>query len=314
MGEDLDWLGGTSIQAAISMRVTFCCTWKSAPCSFAISTVGVINNSAIFSDIWATPEHSWAQFIATCAGWKSNRSNRLWPSKVKVRSEIPSAAGLASSAALCVAGVAASNGTADFQYLSRECWFVEREILSRDVGPMDYFPCIVGGVIEASCGSSGVERIAQLNWPKDARLIVVDTLVKRDTSEVVSWKRSRWSHGDRSVARYISSTKELALQLSEILSRSPRPQLLEIGRILTKAHVSLRDDMGVSNKIIEDCVNTLLRSGAAGAKITGTGKGGCVFAVVHETDMEQVLGAIKRMPVNAVGASVDSEGVKLAID
>lgn len=310
VGEDLDWLGGTSIQAAIDLRVTVDCVWAPAPCRFTMSTTGVMNSHLEMPDVWTTPEAMWARFITACATFKLRREDPLWPTEVKVWSDVPAAAGVGSSAALCVAGVAASTGISDFGRLSRESWFVEHEVLSRDVGAMDYLPCIAGGVIEASCSSEGVDRTAKLHWPEKARLLLLDTRLKRNTSDVILWKRSRRSGGDPSISRYISKTRKLAALLSRLLSR-PDADVSNIGSVVTEAHVSLRDDMGVSNKLIEECVHRLLLSGAAGAKITGTGRGGCVFAVVDKTDMERVLAAVQEMPVNATEVGVESDGIRL---
>jgi len=58
----------------------------------------------------------------------------------------------------------------------------------------------------------------------------------------------------------------------------------ELGRLLTAAHNSARDDYAISCPELE----TLIRSagevdGVAGARLTGAGWGGCMVALVHET-------------------------------
>ena len=54
----------------------------------------------------------------------------------------------------------------------------------------------------------------------------------------------------------------------------------EIGRLLTQAHVSLRDDFEVSWPEADAAVEAALAAGAAGARMIGGGFGGSVLALV----------------------------------
>jgi GHMP kinases C terminal len=73
-----------------------------------------------------------------------------------------------------------------------------------------------------------------------------------------------------------------------------QPDYCEAGRLLSTAHALLRDQVACSTPLIEECVSRVLAAGAYGAKLSGSGHGGCLFALV---------------PGAAVPASVDDLAV-----
>ena len=65
--------------------------------------------------------------------------------------------------------------------------------------------------------------------------------------------------------------------------------LVTFGRLMSESHASLRDDFEVSCDALEDLVRIAVDGGAAGARLTGAGFGGCVVALCHERLLESVL-------------------------
>ena len=53
------------------------------------------------------------------------------------------------------------------------------------------------------------------------------------------------------------------------------------GRLMIESHRSLRDDFEVSCEALDDLVEASIAGGAAGARLTGAGFGGCVVALCH---------------------------------
>ena len=68
-----------------------------------------------------------------------------------------------------------------------------------------------------------------------------------------------------------------------------RGDLGELGPLLLASHASLRDDYEVSTPELDTLVDVLVRSGAAGARLTGAGFGGCVVAIASPQRASQVL-------------------------
>ena len=53
----------------------------------------------------------------------------------------------------------------------------------------------------------------------------------------------------------------------------------EFGRLMFESHASLRGDLGVSCRELDELVEACRAGGAAGARLTGAGFGGCVVAL-----------------------------------
>ena len=66
----------------------------------------------------------------------------------------------------------------------------------------------------------------------------------------------------------------------------------EIGRLLTQAHASLRDDFEVSWPEADAAVEAALAAGAAGARMIGGGFGGSVLALVPSASLDAVRDAV----------------------
>lgn len=59
-----------------------------------------------------------------------------------------------------------------------------------------------------------------------------------------------------------------------------------LGKLITKSHVSLRDDYQVSTSVVDEIVETALKSGALGSRMIGGGFGGSTLNLVAKTDFE----------------------------
>jgi galactokinase len=96
-------------------------------------------------------------------------------------------------------------------------------------------------------------------------------------------------------ARHVVTDNQRVLQVTGLLRGSPadRPDTYrEIGRLLTQAHESLRDDFEISWPEADATVEAALAAGALGARMMGGGFGGCVLALVPERASGPVRGAV----------------------
>jgi galactokinase len=59
------------------------------------------------------------------------------------------------------------------------------------------------------------------------------------------------------------------------------------------SHASLRDDFEVSSPELDELVDLATRAGAAGARLTGAGLGGCVVALCPQERTDKVLRRLK---------------------
>ena len=96
-------------------------------------------------------------------------------------------------------------------------------------------------------------------------------------------------------ARHVVTDNQRVLQVTGLLRGSPgdRPDTYrEIGRLLTQAHSSLRDDFEISWPEADAAVEAALAAGALGARMMGGGFGGCVLALVPGPASGPVRGAV----------------------
>jgi galactokinase len=87
-------------------------------------------------------------------------------------------------------------------------------------------------------------------------------------------------------ARHVVSENARVLATADAL---PRGDLSVLGPLLLASHASLRDDFGVSSPELDTLVDVLVASGAAGARLTGAGFGGCVVALAQRNHADDVL-------------------------
>ena len=89
-----------------------------------------------------------------------------------------------------------------------------------------------------------------------------------------------------------------------------RGDLAVFGRLMRASHASLRDDYEVSSRELDRLVGVAEGSGAAGARLTGAGFGGCIVALAtrgQATAVQEALAAVSPLVLPAVpsdGASV----------
>jgi galactokinase len=65
------------------------------------------------------------------------------------------------------------------------------------------------------------------------------------------------------------------------------------GRLMTASHTSLRDDFEVSSPELDELVDIATHAGAAGARLTGAGLGGCVVALCPQERVDKVMKRLK---------------------
>lgn len=241
-----------------------------------------------------------------------------------VRGKIPINAGTSSSSALIVTWVnflARMSDQAKKLRPDEIAWYAyEAEVLefSEPGGMMDQYSTSFGGVIY-------LEFYPELKWemsrahlksfvlgdsgePKDTKYILAR--VKNQTLDVVS----RLQINDPGFSLQ-TATKEKIEGLSDALSSGQKELLIGtienrditqkarealaadnvdhsyIGRLLSDHQAILRDVLKISTPKIDRMIDASLNAGAAGAKINGSGGGGCMFAYAPD-DPEKVAEAI----------------------
>jgi galactokinase len=72
----------------------------------------------------------------------------------------------------------------------------------------------------------------------------------------------------------------------------PHGDLVELGRLMTASHASLREDFEVSCPELDLAVTAAIDAGSLGARMTGGGFGGCAIALIPTTHLASVVAAV----------------------
>ena len=247
---------------------------------------------------------------------------------VDVSSTVPVGAGLSSSAALAVAfGVAfreAAGLALDPRALAEACRRAETAATGVPIGIMDQLTSVLGirgHALLIDCRSLEVTPVA---IPDELVVLVCDSGVprrlagsayaeRRSACEaaavrigVPALRDATWEQveGDPR-PRHVVSENARVLAAADALAAG---HIEELGRLMLESHTSLRDDYEVSTPELDMLVDLFVASGAAGARLTGAGFGGCVVAVAERDRVDDLLARMQRTPAPFVVHAVDGAG------
>ncbi len=257
----------------------------------------------------------WAAYPAGVA-WALEAAGHPVPGAcIAIDSDLPAGAGLSSSAALECATALALTELAGLSVPRPELAAIarraENEFVGVPSGIMDQSAsllCESGHALLLDCSSLQSSQVPFEPAAAGARLVLINTRARHTLSDGgygqrraeceeaarllgVPSLRALTSSAEtdrladpvlRRRARHIVTDNQRVLQVVELLRAAPdRPETYrEIGRLLTQAHQSLRDDFEISWPEANATVTAALAAGALGARMIGGGFGGSVLALV----------------------------------
>jgi galactokinase len=230
---------------------------------------------------------------------------------VTVRGNIPINAGCGSSSAMLnawIAFLAASQSDTfprDPVTVARLAHRAEVIEFSEPGGMMDHYTSALGGLLHIKTeGEIECTRLAA----KLTGFVLGDSLTPKDTTTTLARSRQAMARAVAVARQEISGfnvhrtsveeargvfpslerrgqemlegnliNRDLCMAAREVLS-TEEPDAAEIGRLLQAHHEQLSRNIQVSTEKIDRMVEASLAAGALGAKINGSGGGGCMFA------------------------------------
>ncbi|MEM2893852.1 MAG: mevalonate kinase [Candidatus Bathyarchaeia archaeon] len=223
---------------------------------------------------------------------------------LRVSSEIPIAVGLGSSAAICVATVAAL-GELLGGGLSKEeicnLAFEGERIIHGSPSGIDNNVSTHGGVLRYERGE-GYERFAP---DVEIPLIVGNTGLRRSTRRMVEKVRGIWEKEGEIVDGIIDLLGHISTYGLDSLLKG---DLQRMGTLMNISH-GLLSSLGVSCPELDLLVYAARSAGAMGAKLTGAGGGGCMVALATENRLGKVEEAIASSGGEPIRVRLSSEGV-----
>jgi galactokinase len=265
----------------------------------------------------------WAAYPAGVA-WALRQAGYLsGGADLAIDADLPAGAGLSSSAALeCSVALAltelyqVSVPRRELADLARRA---ENEFAGVPTGIMDQIAalqCRAGQALLLDCRSGAGAAVPLNPAAAGLALLVIDTRARRaladgryaarrraceQAASVLGAQSLRDIAGDagelarltepslRRLCAHVISENRRVLQAAELLRKGDQAA---IGRLLTASHHSLRDQFEVSWPQADGAVEAAIDAGAAGARMTGGGFGGCVVALVPADRAGQVRTAV----------------------
>lgn len=224
--------------------------------------------------------------------------------EIDIHSDIPYGIGLGSSAASCVATVAAVGSlflNRDRHWIFTRAHRAERLIHKSSSGG-DCYVSTFGGLIYYI--RNGKNR--KIKTRRSVSLILVNTGIKHSTKALVSLVENFRNQNTSLFDDLANSATHICDQAALALTED---NPVKLGRLMSRNH-RLLETLGVSTVETDNLVRYCLDSGAYGAKLTGAGGGGSVIALVpdeYKTEFEDKL--LEKYSYQCIPVQITSYGL-----
>ena len=277
------------------------------------------------ADLNSTKDNSWLDFVRGAIHFIQIEGVKIQGLNIAVTSDIPSGAGLSSSAALEIAMLRALASLFNINIPSRQLALmgqkIEHEFVGTQCGIMDQMACAntkLGEVLFLDCESLQTQIIPQF---PDHRFLVIHSGSSRKLSEGnYNQRKSETSQAAKLLnipslrhasldlvntinndvilrrARHIVSENSRVLQSVECFNKND-PETF--GELMYQSHQSMAEDYEISSSELNVLVDAAKLAGALGARLTGAGFGGCVVVLTSKDESEKVAGFIANQCPNS---------------
>ncbi|HZX01647.1 galactokinase [Kribbella sp.] len=269
----------------------------------------------------------WAAYPAGAAWILRESGYPIGGANLRFESDLPSGAGLSSSAALLCATLAALLGLHDLEVdpaeVARLAQKAENSYVGAPVGLMDQMAsmcCTAGHALYFDIRAMSTSQIPFDPPADDLALLVVDVkaphrhvdgeyAARRKSCEqaaaelgVPALRSIAFEDLDAALARLSDDVVRRRVRhvvteirrVEDAVALMHAGKLREVGPLFTASHASLRDDFEITVPELDVAVDTALAAGALGARMTGGGFGGCIIALVEASAADAVLSAIEK--------------------
>ena len=330
IGEHTDYNDGFALPFALGAGCTAAVTWLPDP---IVEVTSVQRDDAVqlpLDDL--TPgTGGWAAYAAGAVWVLRELGATVGGVRIAIDSDVPTGAGLSSSAALVCSVTTALDdlfgaGLSEPELLSASRR-VENDYVGAPTGGMDQLAslrCTAGHALFCDMRSLEVEQVPFDVTAEGLAVLVIDTRTEhrhadgeyaqrregceraaavigvpalRDVGvdDLEAALRKLPADGDgaqlRRYVRHIVTEDDRVLQTA---ARLRAGDIRGIGELLTASHVSMRDDYRITTAELDVTVETLLAAGALGARMTGGGFGGCAIALIDTDRVDGAVAAVMR--------------------
>ncbi len=338
-GEHQDYLGLPVIAAAVNLRASFKAE-KNNEGVFRISMPDIAREEVIDPSI--EQEYRSKRDYLRSAVNVLRREGFVFGQgyDITLTSDIPNRKGCSSSSAILVAwvGLLSKAATKGRRLMPEEtafrAYYAEVKEFKEPGGMMDHYTSALGGLVYIE--TKGEISLRPLGNKLRGEFILGDSLVPKDTTGILGAAKgnalggmsavreriedAEWETLDPAVAEKMLEgaretfrravagnlrNRDITREALRILD-SVAPSSAAIGALLSEEHKMLSENLGISTPRIDKMAAAAVEAGAWGAKINGSGGGGCMFAYAPESKAADVAAALEAAGGKAVRIQIDS--------
>jgi galactokinase len=324
IGEHTDYNAGLVLPFAIDLRTTVAAGRRPGGGISVTSTLypGEVVRARL-DEIEPDTVAGWSAYplgVAWALSRNGSTRSELDGIDIFIDSRVPPGSGLSSSAALGNAVACALNELwrlgASPPDLAHASQLAENVIVGAPTGVMDQFASLLGAAGSAvflDCRTERTVLVPLRLHEAGLELVLIDTGERHSHANGgygarrASCERAARALGVRAlrditvmdlpraarvldeetfrrVRHVVTENGRVAASVSALLAGDPAA----VGEQLTASHLSLRDDFEISTPALDLAVDTALRAGAIGARMTGGGFGAAVIALVRRDSVAEL--------------------------
>ena len=222
--------------------------------------------------------------------------------QIKIDSEIPLGVGLGSSSACCVAGAAAIFklfGDISKEEILELAIEAERTIFENTSGA-DCTVCVYGGIMEYD-KKQGFKKIED---EPNFQLVIANSNIEHSTESMVSEVKTFTIKNKEEFSKLLDQELELVEDVLKLLKEN---NTIKLGEKINQNQKYL-ETIGISNNQLRKMIEIGQKT-SFGAKITGSGGGGCIFAITDESNLEDTLKEFKDNNFECFSVEIDFKGL-----
>jgi galactokinase len=327
IGEHTDYNDGLVLPIALPNRIVVTASARSDG-RLAVASTGQSGITEFsLAELRPGSVQDWAAYPAGAAWVLREAGYEIGGANLLVDSDLPSGAGLSSSAALLCATAVALLGLhaleVDPAEVARLAQRAENQYVGAPVGLMDQMAsmcCTAGHALYFDIRAMTTAQIPFDPAADGLGLLVVDVkaphrhvggeyAARRKSCEqaaaelgVPALRSIAFDELDDALARLSDDVVRRRVRhvvteirrVEEAVELMRAGRLRDIGPLFTASHVSMRDDFEITVPELDVAVDAALAAGAVGARMTGGGFGGCIIALVEADAAETTLAAIEK--------------------
>ena len=222
--------------------------------------------------------------------------------KIQIESEIPLGAGLGSSSACCVAGAAAIFKL--FGEISKEKILeiaIEAEkTIYQNTSGADCTVSTYGGLMEYD-KNNGFRKIED---EPNFQLVIANSNIEHSTETMVS-RVKEFENKNKEKFHELSNLESNLV--NDVLKLIKENKIKEIGEKINQNQKFL-EEIGISNEQLEAMIKIGQKT-SYGAKITGSGGGGCIFALTNESNLDETIKEFVNKEYECFATKIDFKGL-----